>query len=163
MYLHKWPNHLRDDRWANIAVNILPLSTLGCLVSVFINVHVTAVVWTILFQRYRLVDQCVIWNLTVMLWPCPFTAYAMHILVLGWFTTKTTVTAAIFAQLVLQSPLTLHCATHPPPKKICPFPYGTWTSSNTSFCGPTQLTSKWHLNHLSRSSNICTCYQWTHR
>jgi len=36
--------HLRDDCGSDIAVYVLPLSTLGRLVSVSINVHLTTVV-----------------------------------------------------------------------------------------------------------------------
>jgi len=39
-----WLNHLRDDRGADIAVYVLPLTTLECLVSVSINVHLTTVI-----------------------------------------------------------------------------------------------------------------------
>jgi len=55
-HLHVSQNHLRGDCGADNAVVVLPLCTFGRRVFVFINVELTTVVRTVLFQRYRLVD-----------------------------------------------------------------------------------------------------------
>jgi len=43
--------------------------------------------------------------------------------------------SAVFAQTTVECPYTLQWDAHYPPK-ICPFPWGMWTPSNTWFPGP---------------------------
>jgi len=46
--------------------------------------------------------------------------------------------SAVFAQMTVECPYTLQWDAQSPPK-ICPFPWGIWTPSNTWFPGPTQV------------------------
>jgi len=69
--------------------------------------------------------------------------------------------SAVFAQMTAVS--LYFTMGRPIPPQNCPFPWGTWTPSNTRFLGPTESSIQRHLDRFGRLCGAHYCDRPTNR